>query len=191
MSDDHGKLLDDLGDLEWDSALDEWEKNTFVPEVARDAETNQVAPPVEPGEEQARDRLRAAGTAAAIMSSVTPSAGCLSTWLNSGPPILGLAGHGRQNRIASQGDFLFRFALLTNLRLAGGHPTWRATAQMRERNGLPASDDVISSSSSLRSADDDRTSSASSQLAPVGHDRPFAVSVESAETDCGPHGRLT
>src|SRR3954451_13704154 len=46
MSDD-GKLHDDLGDLDWDSALDEWEKNTFVPQVARDAETNQVAPPVE------------------------------------------------------------------------------------------------------------------------------------------------
>ncbi|MBX3186979.1 MAG: hypothetical protein KF819_08190 [Labilithrix sp.] len=43
MSDDHGKLLDELGDLDWDSALDEWEKNTFVPEVARDAETNRVA----------------------------------------------------------------------------------------------------------------------------------------------------
>ena len=42
MSDD-GKLLDDLGDLDWDSALDEWEKNTFVPEVARDAETNRAA----------------------------------------------------------------------------------------------------------------------------------------------------
>ena len=33
-----------LGDLDWDSALDEWEKQTFVPEVARDAETKRVAP---------------------------------------------------------------------------------------------------------------------------------------------------
>jgi len=45
MGDDPSKLLDDLGDLDWDSALDEWEKNTFVPQVARDAETNRVAPP--------------------------------------------------------------------------------------------------------------------------------------------------
>ncbi|MDB4944948.1 MAG: Exonuclease SbcC [Labilithrix sp.] len=36
MSDDD--KLPDLGDLDWDSALDEWEKNTFVPEIARDAE---------------------------------------------------------------------------------------------------------------------------------------------------------
>ncbi len=42
MSDD-GKLLDDLGDLDWDSALDEWEKKSFVPQVARDAETNPAA----------------------------------------------------------------------------------------------------------------------------------------------------
>ena len=42
MSDDNGKLLDDLGDLDWDSALDEWDKNMFVPEVARDAETNKA-----------------------------------------------------------------------------------------------------------------------------------------------------
>ena len=44
MSDD-GKQLDDLGDLDWDSALDEWEKNTFVPQVAHDAETNRAAEP--------------------------------------------------------------------------------------------------------------------------------------------------
>jgi len=43
MADERDKLLDDLGDLDWDSALEEWEKNTFVPEVARDAETNTVA----------------------------------------------------------------------------------------------------------------------------------------------------
>lgn len=61
MSDDQGKLLDDLGDLDWDSALDEWEKNTFVPEVARDAETNQVAPPIE--EDKAREHLKAAASA--------------------------------------------------------------------------------------------------------------------------------
>ena len=30
MSDDHGKLPDQLGNLDWDSALDEWEKSTFV-----------------------------------------------------------------------------------------------------------------------------------------------------------------
>ena len=60
MSDDNGKLLDDLGDLDWDSALDEWDKNMFVPEVARDAETNKAAPPVD--EEQAREHLVAASS---------------------------------------------------------------------------------------------------------------------------------
>lgn len=49
MSD--GKKDDDflsgLGDLDWDSALDEWEKNTFVPEMARDAETNEAAAPID------------------------------------------------------------------------------------------------------------------------------------------------
>jgi tetratricopeptide (TPR) repeat protein len=42
MSDDD-KPFGDLGDLDWDSALDDWEKNTFVPEVAHDAETNKAA----------------------------------------------------------------------------------------------------------------------------------------------------
>ena len=60
MSDDNGKLLDDLGNLDWDSALDEWDKNMFVPEVARDAETNKVAPAVD--EEQAREHLAAAAS---------------------------------------------------------------------------------------------------------------------------------
>ena len=64
MSDDQGKLLDDLGDLDWDAALDDWEKNTFVPEVARDAETNKVAPPIDEGiaESSARDHLKAASS---------------------------------------------------------------------------------------------------------------------------------
>jgi cellulose synthase operon protein C len=46
MSDDRKDLLAGLGDVDWDSALDEWEKNTFVPEVARDADTNRVAGPL-------------------------------------------------------------------------------------------------------------------------------------------------
>ncbi|MDB5212407.1 MAG: Exonuclease SbcC [Myxococcaceae bacterium] len=75
MSDDQGKLLDDLGDLDWDSALEEWEKNTFVPEVARDAETTEgsapntlakddVAPPVDDAaaEKSAREHLKAASS---------------------------------------------------------------------------------------------------------------------------------
>ena len=45
MSDDRSKELEGLGDLDWDSALDDWEKNTFVPEVQRDAESNKVSPP--------------------------------------------------------------------------------------------------------------------------------------------------
>jgi tetratricopeptide (TPR) repeat protein len=63
--DDNSKLLGDLGDLDWDSALEDWEKNTFVPEVARDAETNKVAPPIEPSptEAQAREHLVAAASA--------------------------------------------------------------------------------------------------------------------------------
>lgn len=46
MSDDRNDPLAGLGDLDWDSALDEWEKNTFVPEIARDADTNRVAGPL-------------------------------------------------------------------------------------------------------------------------------------------------
>ena len=64
MSDD-GKLLDDLADLDWDSALDEWEKNTFVPEVARDTETNRVAPGRAAAEEpKPQERSSAHGPAA-------------------------------------------------------------------------------------------------------------------------------
>jgi tetratricopeptide (TPR) repeat protein len=64
MSDDHGKLLDDLGDVDWDAALDDWEKNTFVPEVARDAEISKVAPPIDEAaaESSARDHLKAASS---------------------------------------------------------------------------------------------------------------------------------
>lgn len=40
---DDKELLAGLGELDWDSALDEWEKKSFVPEVARDAETNKAA----------------------------------------------------------------------------------------------------------------------------------------------------
>ena len=69
MSDDQGKLLDELGDLDWDSALDEWEKNTFVPEVARDAETNKVAPAVEGAEELPRVAARPASRAPAAGAS--------------------------------------------------------------------------------------------------------------------------
>lgn len=75
MTDDNSKLLDDLGDLDWDSALDEWEKNTFVPEVARDAETNKVAPPID--EEQAREHLKAAATV-----GQAPAAGAAQGSLN-------------------------------------------------------------------------------------------------------------
>lgn len=78
MSDDDGKLLDDLGDLDWDSALDEWEKNTFVPEVARDAESNKVAPPVDADEANAREHLAAAASAqraGAKAAGAEPAAG--------------------------------------------------------------------------------------------------------------------
>ena len=65
MSDDQGKLLEDLGDLDWDSALDEWEKNTFVPEVAAEADTAAVpAPPIDEtaAEKNAREHLTAASS---------------------------------------------------------------------------------------------------------------------------------
>jgi cellulose synthase operon protein C len=72
MSDDHGKLLDGLGELDWDSALDDWEKNTFVPEVARDAaEPEPGTPAVD--EAQAREHLRAA--AQAQSAGALPAAG--------------------------------------------------------------------------------------------------------------------
>ncbi|HSO41090.1 MAG TPA: hypothetical protein VLT33_51545, partial [Labilithrix sp.] len=66
MSDD-GKLLDDLGDLDWDSALEEWEKNTFVPEVARDAESNKVAP--DPADDPGRAPARPSGRGPAAGAS--------------------------------------------------------------------------------------------------------------------------
>lgn len=56
MSDDPKDLLAGLGELDWDSALAEWEKNTFVPEVARDAETNKVAAPLEAPEEPTEEK---------------------------------------------------------------------------------------------------------------------------------------
>ena len=46
MSDDRKNIIEGLGDLDWDSALDEWEKSTFVPEIARDADTNRVVSPL-------------------------------------------------------------------------------------------------------------------------------------------------
>src|SRR5690606_14992552 len=49
MSDDRKGLLDGLGDLDWDDALDEWEKKAFLPELARDADTNQAATPLGKG----------------------------------------------------------------------------------------------------------------------------------------------
>ena len=58
MSDYQGKLLDDLGDLDWDSALDDWEKKAFVPQVASEAETNKVEPPLENAEASPRDAHR-------------------------------------------------------------------------------------------------------------------------------------
>lgn len=41
------KKFPDLGDLDWDAALDEWEKNTLVPEVARDTDSLKPAGPIE------------------------------------------------------------------------------------------------------------------------------------------------
>jgi tetratricopeptide (TPR) repeat protein len=37
MSDKPRERFEGLADLDWDNALDEWEKSTFVPEIARDA----------------------------------------------------------------------------------------------------------------------------------------------------------
>jgi tetratricopeptide (TPR) repeat protein len=65
MSDDQGKLLEDLGDLDWDSALDEWEKKSFVPEVAAEAESAVGStPPVDEAaaEKSAREHLTAASS---------------------------------------------------------------------------------------------------------------------------------
>lgn len=46
MSDDRKGPLGGLGDFDWDEALDEWEKTSFAPEIARDAETDQAASPL-------------------------------------------------------------------------------------------------------------------------------------------------
>lgn len=61
MSEDPKNLLDGLGDLDWDTALDDWEKNTFVPEIARDADTARAATPLgsdEPKAEAGPSRAR-------------------------------------------------------------------------------------------------------------------------------------
>ena len=42
-SDKKPKAPDLSGEIDWDSALDEWENKTFVPEVARDKETDKTA----------------------------------------------------------------------------------------------------------------------------------------------------
>ncbi len=77
MSDDPSKpVFDGLGDLDWDEALDEWEKNTFVPEVARDADTNKVATPLDSGETELPKREpgvkpAAAGAAQSSLKNVS------------------------------------------------------------------------------------------------------------------------
>ncbi len=72
MSDDRkNSLIEGLGDLDWDSALDEWEKNTFVPEVARDADTNKVAAPLD--EPAAAAKAKADEEAAAKANKPAPS----------------------------------------------------------------------------------------------------------------------
>ncbi|MCA9584035.1 MAG: hypothetical protein KC657_01615 [Myxococcales bacterium] len=68
MSDEKNDDLLALGDLDWDSALDEWEKNTFVPEVARDAETNQVAGPIDGAEPKPRSEGTPAPAAATVVT---------------------------------------------------------------------------------------------------------------------------
>ncbi|HEY8079891.1 MAG TPA: hypothetical protein VIF62_37425, partial [Labilithrix sp.] len=69
--------LSDLEDLDWDAALDEWEKNTFVPQVARDAETNRVAAPVGTEEEPKKPAppRPAAGDAAPVSSPALKGSG--------------------------------------------------------------------------------------------------------------------
>ena len=42
MTDDK-KGPDDLGEVDWDSALSDWESKTFVPEVAKDVVTDKPA----------------------------------------------------------------------------------------------------------------------------------------------------
>ncbi|MBX3224075.1 MAG: tetratricopeptide repeat protein [Labilithrix sp.] len=74
MSDDRNDPLAGLGDLDWDSALDEWEKNTFVPEVARDADTNRVAGPLG-NDDDAEGREREAEAGAARVAPPRPAAG--------------------------------------------------------------------------------------------------------------------
>ncbi|AKV01832.1 Exonuclease SbcC [Labilithrix luteola] len=65
-------LFEGFGDVDWDSALDEWDKNIFVPEVARDAETNRVASSPDPTE-ALKEKSPAVGTAAAPPVVPTPS----------------------------------------------------------------------------------------------------------------------
>ena len=47
MSEDRPKFPE-LSDLDWDAAIDEWERSTFVPAVARDADTRKFASPLGP-----------------------------------------------------------------------------------------------------------------------------------------------
>jgi tetratricopeptide (TPR) repeat protein len=68
---DDGKLLDDLGNLDWDSALDDWEKNAFVPEVAREAETNALPLPEPPLPAELHPGAPAAGAAQGSLKDVS------------------------------------------------------------------------------------------------------------------------
>lgn len=45
---DSGNKLPDLGDVDWDAALDEWEQKAFSPEVAREKESAKAVPKVSP-----------------------------------------------------------------------------------------------------------------------------------------------
>ena len=79
MSDDRKNLLEGLGDLDWDSALDEWEKNTFVPEIARDADTNRVVSPLGADDAKPDD-------AEAQRAGARPAAGKAPASSRPGPP---------------------------------------------------------------------------------------------------------
>ena len=72
---DNKDTFSGLGDLDWDSALDEWEKNTFVPELARDAETNRVANPL--GKDEPAEKPPTVRPAAGVPADPTGDPGRL------------------------------------------------------------------------------------------------------------------
>jgi len=64
----------ELSDLDWDSAIEEWERSTFVPAVARDLDTSRTGAPLGPGPAQEPQDVSALEELPTLMRSDPPPA---------------------------------------------------------------------------------------------------------------------